>query len=124
MVRLACADAADRLRRQRQHERPFKRGLSDEGDPWNEEETLADPLAVEPALLVPEALAQLDGNVRRALFLKVQGFKERSNDGNEPTISSLLGVSDRTVRNYLRAAEATLRPWLERGLLESKQVQL
>jgi DNA-directed RNA polymerase specialized sigma24 family protein len=123
MARVACLDAADRLRRQRQHERPFKRGLSDEGDPWSEEDTLPDLAAPEPALLVPEALAQLDGNVRRALYLKTLGFKERSKDTNEPTISSILGVSDRTVRNYLRAAEEILRPWLERGLLESKQVQ-
>jgi RNA polymerase sigma factor (sigma-70 family) len=123
MVRMACLDAADRLRRQRAHERPFKRGVSAEGDPWSEEDTLPDPEALEPVLDVPEAMAQLDGNIRRALYLKVLGFKERSKDKNEPTISSILGVSDRTVRNYLRAAEEILRPWLERGLLESKKVQ-
>ncbi|HUS14995.1 MAG TPA: sigma-70 family RNA polymerase sigma factor [Chloroflexia bacterium] len=122
MLRLACADAAERLRRPGEHERPFKRGTSDDGDPWNEEDTLADPRALEPAMLVPEALAQLDGNVRHALYLKTLGYKERSKDSSEPTISSLLGVSDRTVRNYLRAAEETLRPWLERWLLESGQV--
>jgi len=122
MLRMACADAAERLRRQRAHERPFKRGTTEAGDAWSEEDNLADPLAVEPALLVPEALAQLDGNVRRAVYLKTLGYKERSKDSGEPTISSLLGVSDRTVRNYLRAAEETLRPWLERGLLESRRV--
>ena len=124
MLRVTCADAAERLRRQRAHERPFHRGTTDDGDAWNEEDTIADPRAFEPALLAPEALAQLDGNVRRALYLKTLGFKERSKDSGEPTISSLLGVSDRTVRNYLRAAEETLRPWLQRGLLESEQVRL
>ena len=123
MVRLSCGEAAERLRRQRRHERPFKRAVSDEGDAWSEEDSLADPQALEPVLLLPEALAQLEGNVRRALYLKSLGYKERSKDAGEPTISSLLGVSDRTVRNYLRAAEAILRPWLERGLLESEQVQ-
>lgn len=123
MLRVACGDAAERLRRPREHERSFKRGQSEDGDPWSEEDTIADPQTGEPALLVPEALAQLDGNVRRALYLKTLGYKERSKDVGEPTISSLLRVSDRTVRNYLRTAEEILRPWLERGLLESGRVQ-
>ncbi len=123
MLRIACRDAAERLRRQRRHERPFRRRETDDGELWDEADTLVDPTAGEPALIVPEALAQLDGNVRRAFWLKTQGYKERSKDASEPTISSLLGVSDRTVRNYLRSAEEILRPWIEQGRLESEQMQ-
>jgi len=121
MVRLACKDAADPLYRARKHERPFMRGTSTEGDTWDEEETLADPQALEPALLVPEALAQLGGNERRAMYLKTLGYKERSKDSAEPTISSILRVSDRTVRNYLRAGEAALRDWLDDERSESER---
>jgi RNA polymerase sigma factor (sigma-70 family) len=123
MVRLACADAAERLRQARRHERPFRTATNDDGDTWSEESTLADPEAIEGSALVAEALAQLDGPVRRAFYLKMQGFKEKSKDTSEPTISTILGVSDRSVRNYLRAAELTLQSWWNRGLLESGQVQ-
>jgi DNA-directed RNA polymerase specialized sigma24 family protein len=115
MVRLACSDAADDIRRQRAHERPFVRGEDDEGEAWDEEAGLADPVEMDTGLLVPEALAQLRGDVRRAVYLKLQGFQEKSTDPAEPTISSLLGVSDRTVRTYLRKGEAVLRQWLASG---------
>jgi len=123
MVRLACADAAERLRQACRHERPFYTGTSDDGDTWSEEATLADPRPIESTVLVNEALAQLEGNVRRAFYLKMLGYKEKSKDTDELTISSILGVSDRSVRNYLRAAEQALSHWWNRGLLESGQVQ-
>jgi DNA-directed RNA polymerase specialized sigma24 family protein len=115
MVVLTCSDAADRLRGQRAHERPFRRGVSDEGDTWNEEDMLADPHEADLGLFLPEALAQLDGDVRRAVYLKLQGFKEGSKDSDEVTISRLLGVSDRTVRTYLRRGEQTIRDWMAAG---------
>jgi DNA-directed RNA polymerase specialized sigma24 family protein len=115
MVVLTCSDAADRLRAQRAHERPFRRGVSDEGDTWSEEDMLADPHEADTSLFLPEALAQLDGDVRRAVYLKLLGFKEGSKDAEEVTISRLLGVSDRTVRTYLRRGEQTIRDWLAAG---------
>ncbi len=115
MVVLTCSDAADRLRAQRAHERPFRRGVSDEGDNWSEEDMLADPHEVGTDLFLPEALAQLDGDVRRAVYLKLLGFKEGSKDAGEQTISRLLGVSDRTIRTYLRRGEQTIREWIAAG---------
>jgi RNA polymerase sigma factor (sigma-70 family) len=115
MVSISCSEAADRLRAQRAHERPFARGVTSEGDTWSEEDTLADPHEPETRFFLNEALAQLDDNVRRAVYLKFQGFKEASKDPTEITISRLLGVSDRTVRTYLRTGERLLREWMEAG---------
>ena len=115
MVVLVCSDAADRLRAQRAHERPFAQGQSDSGDMWHEEDTLADSPDFDSGLFVHDALEQLDGDVRRAFYLKLQGFKEGSKDPDEVTISRLLGVSDRTVRTYLRTGERRLREWLAAG---------
>jgi DNA-directed RNA polymerase specialized sigma24 family protein len=67
---------------------------------------------MDTGFFLPEALAQLDGDVRRALYLKLQGFKEGSKDTGEITISRLLGVSDRTVRTYLRTGEQRIREWM------------
>src|SRR4051812_31212462 len=35
MISLTCSDAADRLRSQRAHERPFARGVGPEGEAWS-----------------------------------------------------------------------------------------
>ena len=86
--------------------------MGPEGEAWSEEDTLADPHELDTSFFLPEALAQLDGDVRRAVYLKLQGFKEGSKDTAEVTISRLLGVSDRTVRTYLRTGERVIREWL------------
>jgi hypothetical protein len=53
-------------------------------------------------------LDRLPEPLRTAFYLKhYAGYKEESADG-EPTIASTLGVSGRTVRNYLRRAELLL----------------
>lgn len=115
MVSITCSEAADRLRAQRAHERPFARGVTADGDTWREEDTLADPQDVDTRFFLNEALAELDPNIRRAVYLKFQGFKEASKEPTEITISRLLGVSDRTVRTYLRTGERLLREWMEAG---------
>ncbi len=77
--------------------------------------TVDEPAGAEdwdPELLLAEALSQLEGKVRMAAFLKLKDLKEQSNDPQEATIASVMGVSDRMVRNYLAAARATLEPWL------------
>ena len=60
-------------------------------------------------LALIELLAPLDGDVRRAMYLHAQGYKARSKSPDEPTISRMLGVTDRTVRTYLREGERILR---------------
>ena len=112
MVIRACKDAAQAYRARYQNERQFARGSDDDGQAWDEESNLADPQPLDDTLLVPEALDQLEGNVRRAIYLDSQGFKAASKNPDEITISRLLGVSGRTVRTYLREGEATLRAWL------------
>ena len=112
MVVRVCKDAARAYRARYQNERQFARGSDDDGQAWDEESNLADPQPLDDSLLVPEALDQLEGNVRRVVYLDSQGFKAASKNPGEITISRLLGISDRTVRTYLREGEATLRAWL------------
>lgn len=115
MVVRACAREAGAYRARLGKERQFARGVNAAGEAWDEEANLADPEPLDADLLVPEALDQLDGDVRRAVYLKARGFKAASKDAREMTIARALGVSDRTVRTYLREGEATLRAWLADG---------
>lgn len=58
-------------------------------------------------------LGRLPEPLRAAFYLKhYAGYSE---EGAEPTIASALGVSGRTVRNYLRRAETMLSEWREEG---------
>ncbi len=59
-----------------------------------------------------EALALLTGNERLAIYLcRVEGLPEESEDPNRMTAAKILGVTGRSVRNYLRRAEAKLHEW-------------
>jgi len=59
-----------------------------------------------------EALALLKDEERTAIYLRyVAGLPEESDDPNRPTVAKALGVTGRSVRNYLRRAEAKLRAW-------------
>ncbi len=116
-----CSNVADSIRRVRGRERQFDRGENEEGIPRDEEAEVADPDEMDTALYAPEALALLDGDRRRAIQLDMLGFKQKSNNPQEPTISSLLGVSDRTVREWLREAKATLREYHARIALEDER---
>jgi DNA-directed RNA polymerase specialized sigma24 family protein len=114
MVRVACSEAAGKIRKQREHERLLAHGEGEEGGSWDEAQSLPDPRAGDP-LFLSEALADLPPDVARALYLKAQGYQAHSNDPSEQTISRILGVTDRTVRSYLRRGEAALRRWLDAG---------
>ena len=58
------------------------------------------------------AVARLTDNERMAVYLKfIEGLPEESDDPERVTVSKLLGVTGRSVRNYLRRAEAKLREW-------------
>jgi DNA-directed RNA polymerase specialized sigma24 family protein len=123
MVFRACSDAADSIRGPRANERQFHRGIDGEGDEWDEEDSVPALDVTASDLLVPEALAQLDGDVRRAMYLHLQGFKEKSKNPSEPTISTILGVSDRTVRKYLREGEDRIRAWWQQKEARDEQQQ-
>lgn len=58
------------------------------------------------------ALALLTDNERMAVYLKcIEGLPEESDDPERVTVAKLLGVTGRSVRNYLRRAEAKLIGW-------------
>lgn len=71
---------------------------------------LADPTASpETLVLRKELLARLSGLERDAVFLKyIEKMPEESGDADRVTIATVLGVTGRTVRNYLRRAEKKL----------------
>ncbi len=59
-----------------------------------------------------EAIALLKDEERTAIYLRyVVGLPEESDDPDRPTVAKALGVTGRSVRNYLRRAEAKLRTW-------------
>jgi hypothetical protein len=61
-----------------------------------------------------EAIALLAENERLAVYLRyVEGLPEESEDPNRESVAKILGVTGRSVRNYLRRAEAKLRSWHE-----------
>jgi len=72
--------------------------------------SLADPTASpETLVLRKELLARLSGLERDAVFLKyIERMPEESGDTDRVTIATVLGVTGRTVRNYLRRAEKKL----------------
>ena len=118
-VARACSNAADKIRTAHRLEQPFDRREGEEGELRDSEAEEPDPEEMDTTLYVREALAQLDIDRRRVIQLRMERFKVRSNDPQEPTISSLLGVSDRTVRTWLREAKATLREYDRKTTLES-----
>lgn len=62
------------------------------------------------SLTVKEMVNELPEEVARAVLLFQAGFKIGSKDPEEPSISQLLGVTPRTVQNYLQRARDILRP--------------
>ena len=59
-----------------------------------------------------EALTTLAEHERLAVYLKyIEGLPEESDDPERPSVAKILGVTGRTVRNYLRRAEQKLREW-------------
>ncbi len=100
--------------------------LADRED--SEEGGSADPLQQVPdAGPGPETLAEhrdalgtLTENERLALYLRyVEGWPEESENPDQPSVARVLGVTGRTVRNYLRRAEVKLRAWRQGGEGES-----
>jgi len=71
----------------------------------------------DPAMraVIADGLAQLPETLRTAFMLKHwAGFAEYSSDPSERfTIAHVMGVSSRTVRNYLMRAEVLLNEWRE-----------
>jgi RNA polymerase sigma factor (sigma-70 family) len=59
-----------------------------------------------------EALALLNENERLAVYLVyIEGLPEESEDPDKPSAAKVLGVTGRSVRNYLRRAKDKLMAW-------------
>lgn len=74
---------------------------------------LRDPADSPPARAeAAEALRHLPEPARTAFYLRFYcGYREESGDAGEATIATILGVSGRSVRNYLRRAGRLLKDW-------------
>lgn len=71
-------------------------------------------IQVDTSLLVGEALATLEEPHRTVFVLRhYQGWPVESKHPGDPTISGYFGVTSRTVRNWLTAAETRLAEWRE-----------
>jgi RNA polymerase sigma factor (sigma-70 family) len=58
------------------------------------------------------ALTVLNDTERQAVYLKyIEGLPEESEDPTRLTVAKILGVTGRSVRNYLRRAEKKLMEW-------------
>jgi DNA-directed RNA polymerase specialized sigma24 family protein len=103
------ADLAGRLGRPGQHERPLARGEQDDGSLWAEEDGLAAPeRPPEAGVAAEEILAALEPRERTVAYLLAQGVPITSRDPHEVTVARLLGVTDRSVRNYRQNAARQL----------------
>lgn len=95
---------------------------ADEGDAASEEwerprELPAAPNRIdqpETRALINDALSRLPENQRTAFLLKHwSGFQEEASADGAPSIAVMMGVSGRTVRNYLAKASRALASWRE-----------
>ncbi len=69
-------------------------------------------LGPEERALLSAALNHLSENERLAVYLtKVEGLPEESDDPARATAASVLGVTGRSVRNYLKRAEEKIQKW-------------
>ena len=64
-----------------------------------------------------EALSLLNENERRAVYLcYVEGLPEESEDPTKLSAAKVLGVTGRSIRNYLRRAKDKLQAWEKNSL--------
>ncbi len=121
-VRFALALKRVRIDVCRQQRRRRRREVALDEVAGGDLETLAPaidlppPMTPEQALGLRRALASLSLEERRALVLhRIEGLAINSKVAGHTTLVGLLGVSERTVRNRLRRAEAKLRAFAEVG---------
>jgi DNA-directed RNA polymerase specialized sigma24 family protein len=111
-LKCLCFDVATRLTRAGQSEEPWPRHIDEAGEAVELDVEDPDPVDPDEQVFVAQALGRLDEPVRTAVYLSViEGWPTHSQDPSVVTISRVLGVTDRTVRNYLNVGLATLREW-------------
>lgn len=108
------SDEIDRALRIVRNETDLTSWEDDTGDTADAWERIADTptLDAETTAMIADALACLEEPLRTAFYLyHYEGWPEYSSDPSQPSIAHLLGVTSRSVRNYLRRAEARLAQW-------------
>ena len=73
----------------------------DENDNTLENLSLTDELSAESRLIINEGLRNLPPEHQTVAALLLDGFQIESKDEDAPTISKMLGVSSRTIRNWM-----------------------
>lgn len=69
-------------------------------------------ISAEKKLLIREAISQLPENLREACILHyLKGWKIKSNNEFEPTLTKYFQKSDRQIRNWFAEAERILADW-------------
>ena len=104
------------LRLMRDRRRPCVLGLPPDDDEFGVPDNTPSRLSwedhPETSALIGDALAVLPDDIRTAFLLKHWcGYTEEGTSGAMPSIADVLGVTGRTVRNYMRRAEAHLAAW-------------
>lgn len=86
------------------------RDSGDDGGNENSLENIAGTgvLSAESRLIIAEGLKKLLPTHQTVAAMLLDGFQIESKDKNEPTISGHLGVSSRTIRNWIREMRAAL----------------
>jgi DNA-directed RNA polymerase specialized sigma24 family protein len=114
-LKCLCFDVARRLSRTGKGELSWPAYVDEEGDLV--EVDFADPDLVDPdeRIFVAQALGRLDEPMRTAIYLRyIEEWPIHSQNPGALTISSALGVTDRTVRNYVKLGRKRLREWFDR----------
>lgn len=79
---------------------------SDE-DGFQTDEPSCNPIVCDE-LIRNELLEQLPPEIRKAIVLREMGYPIESNDSTEDTVATLCGVSERTIHNWIKKAQAIL----------------
>jgi DNA-directed RNA polymerase specialized sigma24 family protein len=107
-------DVARRLARTGEREQPWPSYVDEEGDLVDVD--FEDPDLVDPdeRVFLAQALGRLGEPLRTAIYLRyVEEWPIHSQNPAALTISSVLGVTDRTVRNYIKSGRKGLREWFD-----------
>lgn len=110
-------DVCRRARRRAAGQLSLDGSLADDSDGLEGEivEAVGSGFDAEDLVFLRQALASLDDEERRALVLHYgMGVGINPRQGEEPGLVSILGLSERTVRNRLRRAEAKVRALKEK----------
>jgi hypothetical protein len=98
----------DELRRDDKRRQRYEPLADDEeGEPIDPEDCTS--LNPEEAAIIFEAIQSLPDEKRKAFLLRRAGFDYVSEDPNVPTITRMLGRSDKTVRGWVAEAEKLIR---------------